>query len=373
MTIGPRLSLWFAFVLVVALLAMGMLSYYELVIEPRTKAASHREGRKERNEGPVEEVLEALTWCTVPALVLGLGGGWWLMRRTLAPIRRLTQAAERINEHNFGTRLERTGNGDELDRLTQVFNEMTERLQHSFARIREFTLHASHELKTPLTVIHSELETALHEPALALKDRSRLESQLDEIQRLSRIVDGLTLLTKAGNGQVQLARAPFRLDELMQEAAADAVSLARPKNIEVELGSCEPLSVVGDRHRMRQLLLNLTDNAIKYNHLEGKVELGLRAVAGSAEITISNSGPGIAVEMLPKIFDPFFRANSTRAEGVDGCGLGLSIAQWIANAHGGKINITSDPGGLTMAKVRLPIAKNLKPERTSESALSTHG
>jgi signal transduction histidine kinase len=375
-SIGPRLSLWFAFVLVAALLAMGMLSYYELVIEPRAKAAHHSHRRAKPEEGPIEEVLEALTWCAVPSLVFGLGGGWWLMRRMLAPIRELTQAAERITEHNFGTRLERTGNGDELDRLTQVFNEMTGRLQRSFSRIREFTLHASHELKTPLTVIHSELETALHEPALPSKDRTRLESQLDEIQRLTRIVDGLALLTKAGNGQLQLARALFRMDELMQEAAADAISLARSKRIDVKQGKCEPVSLVGDRHRMRQLLLNLTDNAVKYNHPEGTVELKLETVNGLAEITITNTGPGIAAEMLPKIFDPFFRANSTRDEGVDGSGLGLSIAQWIVNAHGGKINLVSEPGGLTIAKVRLPIAveKHTKAGRASgEAVLTTHG
>jgi signal transduction histidine kinase len=374
MTIGPRLTLWFAFVLVSALLAMGMLSYYELVIEPRSAPGIH-DARDSGEDGPVEEVLEALAWCAVPALILGLGGGWLLMRRTLAPIRSLTQAAERITEHNFGSRLSRTGNGDELDRLTQVFNEMTERLQGSFARIREFTLHASHELKTPLTVIHSELETALHEPGLAPGDRARLESQLDETQRLTRIVDGLTLLTKAGNGQVPLARANFRLDELVQEAVADAVSLARPKNIEVKLNKCEPLSMVGDRHRMRQLLLNLTDNAIKYNHPNGRVDLGLCATNGSAEITIANSGPGIASDLLPKVFDPFFRANTTRAEGVDGCGLGLSIAQWIANAHGGEIKIASGSSDLTIAKVSLPLSleNHSRLQRINESVLSTHG
>ena len=138
--------------------------------------------------------------------VLALGGGWWLMRKALAPVAALTQAAERITEHNLGERLQRTGNGDELDRLTEVFNAMTERLERSFTKMREFTLHASHELKTPLTVIHGELETALQETALDQARRSRLESELDEIQRLTKIVDGLTLLTKAGAGQITLTR-----------------------------------------------------------------------------------------------------------------------------------------------------------------------
>jgi len=175
-------------------------------------------------------------------------------------------------------------------------------------------------------------------------------------------VDGLTLRTKAGAGQVPLARDAFQLDELMHEACADAVSLARPHNINVNLGQCEALATVGDRHRMRQLLLNLTDNAIKYNQPSGSVALALRAVNGSAEISISNTGPGITPEMLPRIFDPFVRANPTRGEGVDGCGLGLSIARWIANAHGGQIKITSEPGQMTVARVILPISvqKDLK-------------
>src|SRR6266478_989175 len=180
MTIRVRLTFWYATVLVLSLFAMGGLSYYELVVEPRNKA------RAQAGAKNPEEVKEALAWSGIPALVLGLGGGWWLMRRTLAPIAALTQAAEQINEHNLKKPLARTGNGDELDRLTDVFNSMTERLHQSFTRIREFTLHASHELKTPLTVMHGELETALQNGPLTQTQRTRLESELDEVQRLTR-------------------------------------------------------------------------------------------------------------------------------------------------------------------------------------------
>jgi signal transduction histidine kinase len=233
MKIRTRLTLWFASVLVLSVLAMGLLCYYELVIEPRSKLGNDaRTASISAEEGPFE-LLEAIAWCGVPALVLGLGGGWWLMRRTLAPITALTRAAEQINEHNLATRITRSGNGDELDRLTEVFNLMTERLQNSFLRLREFTLHASHELKTPLTVMHGELETALQTEAITPAQRTRLESELDEVQRLSRIVDGLTLLTKADAGQVPLSRESVQLDELIREACVDAQSLARPHGIHV--------------------------------------------------------------------------------------------------------------------------------------------
>jgi len=360
MTIRTRLTFWFAGVLVVSLLAMGGLSYYELVIEPRNKAraqAAAKNPDEVKEDPPGEELLEALAWSGVPALILGLGGGWLLMRRALAPVADLTQAAQRINEHNLNQPLARSGNGDELDRLTEVFNSMTERLHQSFTRIREFTLHASHELKTPLTVMHGELETALQNETLPPPQRARLESQLDEVQRLTRIVDGLTLLTKADAGQIALAREQVHLDELVREAFADAQSLARPHDIAVTLKNCEPAMVLGDRHRLRQLLLNLTDNAIKYNQPNGIVTLALGRLGENAEVSIANTGPGIAPEMLPRVFDPFFRGDSSHSQAVEGCGLGLSIARWIVIAHDGAIEISSRPGDLTTAIVRLPICK----------------
>jgi signal transduction histidine kinase len=357
MTIRTRLTLWFTGILFVSLLAMGALSYYEFVMEPRSQAARAEAASKGPNaeEEEVGDILGILAWCGLPALVVGLGGGWWLMRKGLAPVAALTQAAERMNEHNLGRPLPRSGNGDELDRLTEVFNAMTERLNQSFARIREFTLHASHELKTPLTVIHGELERALQDETLSAAQRERLESELDEAQRLVKIVDGLTLLTKADAGQITLAREPLRLDELVREACEDAQSLARPQEIQVSLSTCEELKVTGDRHRLRQLLLNLTDNAIKYNERTGSVTIGLKRAGESAEITIANTGPGIPPEIQSRIFEPFFRGDPSHSNAVQGCGLGLSIARWIATAHGGTIQEASEPNSLTTMTIRLPL------------------
>ena len=358
MSIRTRLTLWYAGIMFVSLVAMGILSYHTFGPELRPFGHSTGDGTKpdDQDEGDLGEVFRIIFWCGAPSILLALGGGWWMMRRALAPVAALTRAAEHVNEHNLGERLPRTGDGDELDRLTEVFNAMTERLNQSFARIREFTLHASHELKTPLTVMHGELETALQDKALPGPQREQLESELDEVQRLAKIVDGLTLLTKADAGQITLARQPVRLDELVREACADAQSLARPHDIQVGVTACEELTVTGDRHRLRQLLLNLTDNAIKYNQRKGTVTLSLRRVAGNAEVAIANTGPGIPAETLPRVFDPFFRADASHSQTVEGCGLGLSIARWIVTAHRGTIQITSEPNRLTTAIVRLPLA-----------------
>jgi heavy metal sensor kinase len=356
-TIRARLTLWYAGIMFVSLLAMGWLTYREFGPEPHTATPTPRELKDaEEDKEDVREVLRIVLWCGVPAVVLAVVGGWWLTRKSLAPIMSLTHAAEKVTERNLHERLPRTGNGDELDRLTEVFNAMTARLDGSFQRIREFTLHASHELKTPLTVMHGELETALREEKLAAAPRERLLSQLDEVQRLSKIVDGLTLLTKADAGQVQLAREQVRLDELVRDTFADAQILAEPRGVSVELTACEELIVQGDRHRLRQLLLNFADNAIKYNAPGGRVTMNLRRADSAAEFIITNTGPGIAPEMLPRVFDRFFRGDSAHSNGVDGCGLGLSIAQWIVAAHGGSIRIASEPAKSTIITVRLPLA-----------------
>jgi signal transduction histidine kinase len=355
-SIRMRLTLWYAGIMFVSLLAMAILSYHAFAPEPRPVQNATPD---EADESDLGEIYRIIFWCGVPATLLALGGGWWMMRRALAPVVALTRAAERINEHNLTQWLPRSGSGDELDRLTEVFNAMTERLGQSFARIREFTLHASHELKTPLTVMHGELETALQDQRLTAPQRQQLESELDEVQRLAKIVDGLTLLTKADAGQIALARDPVRLDELVREACADAQSLARPHDIQVKLGACEALSVTGDRHRLRQLLLNLTDNAVKYNVPEGTVTLGLRRESQAAVVTVANTGPGIPPENLPRIFDPFFRGDSSHSQTVEGCGLGLSIARWIVSAHGGTLEVASDPNRLTTATVRLPLDRGV--------------
>ena len=355
MTIRTRLTAWYAAVMFVSLLAMALLMYREFAPEPRAKLEASIPKFEEGDEGDLAETLRIVFWCGVPASLFALAGGWFLMRRAMSPVTALTTATEQINESNLSRQLPRSGNGDELDRLTEVFNAMTARLDCSFQRIREFTLHASHELKTPLTVLHGELESALTDNNLPASQREHFFSQLDEIQRLAKIVDGLTLLTKADAGQIELKHEPVHLDEIVRDVFVDAQILARSANISVNLSTCEPTTIRGDKHRLRQLVLNLADNAIKYNQPGGTVEIALRRPNNSdAVLTVTNTGVGIAPEILPNVFNRFFRGDVSHNNAVEGCGLGLSIAQWIVTAHGGLIKITSEPTKRTTVIVELP-------------------
>jgi signal transduction histidine kinase len=349
MTIRTRLTLWFAAVFTLSLLVMGVGTFIEI------SEQLHHAHRQSPEERAAKETGEMIMEAGLPAVLLGLLGGWWLMRRTLAPVAELTRAVEKIHERNLSERLPRSGNGDELDRLTEVFNGMTARLDGSFQHIREFTLHASHELKTPLTILRGELETALRDEQVTPTQRERLASQIDEIERLAKVVDGLTLLTKADAGQIALKSEPVRLDELVRECVMDARILAQAQDLQVGLEPCNEATVSGDRHRLRQLLLNLTDNAVKYNQRHGRVDFWLQREGTSAVLKISNTGPGLPPELHGRVFERFFRGNTSDDQAIDGCGLGLSIAQWIVRAHGGTINFASQPNPLTTVTVQLPL------------------
>lgn len=349
MTIRARLTFWYAGMLLVSLLLMGGVLYYELVYE-------HRQGvPPEQQENPPKQMADILFMYGTPTFLLLLVGGWLLMRRTLAPVAAITAAAERVHSGNLCERLPRSGNGDELDRLTGVLNAMLARLDDSFSRVRDFTLHASHELKTPLTVMRGEVENLLDGTPCTAAQRESLAGHLEEILRLAQIVDQLALLARADAGLVPLAQDDVPLDELVREALDDARVLGARSGLKVALTACEPIRLRGDRDRLRQVLLNLVDNAVKYNQPNGDVTLSLTHDAAQALLTLTNTGPGIAPEQLPRVFDRFFRGAAARRLRADGSGLGLSIAQWIVHAHGGRLTVASDPERLTTVTVRLPI------------------
>ncbi|MCI0536616.1 MAG: HAMP domain-containing histidine kinase [Verrucomicrobiales bacterium] len=351
MTLRQRVALHYGAVLVVALSLVAGLTYHEVATERRLRKLI---GDTDESEVQRRKVFDVVVFSMIPFVLFA---GWWFTRRSLLPISNLAKTVERIQPHTLREPIPRTHNGDEVDRLTEVFNSMTARLHESFQQIREFTLHASHELKTPLTVMRAQLETRLQNAkSLSPEDLAWLESELNEVNRLSQIVDSLTLLAKGEAGQLKLERKPVRLDELVRESFEDAQIMAEPQGVKVTLGDCEAVEISGDRDRLRQLLLNLTDNAVKYNRPGGSVSIALRRRNGTAEVEIINTGEGIPPELQARIFERFVRGDEARSRAIEGCGLGLTICRWIVQSHAGTIELSTDAGKKTTALVRLPIA-----------------
>ena len=311
-------------------------------------------------DGSMRETTDAHWWPVMiaaaascaPVLLLSLAS-WWFTRRCLAPIVTLTQAAERIRGDNLHHRMPLSGRGDELDRLASVINDMIQRLDDAFCQIRTFTLHASHELKTPLTILMAGFEKALLDASLSDQHRTQLLNWLHELERLNRIVSGLTLLTQGDAHQVDLNLEIVDLVELATDTAAEAETLGHQLGLQVSVVAASPCYVRADRNRLRQLLLNITDNAVKYNRPQGYVVYEVHLCGNQGVVGIRSGGRGIDADELPRIFDRFFRSSTSRGTVAEGCGLGLSIAKWIAEEHGGSLTAASSPDN-TLLTLTLP-------------------
>lgn len=349
MKIRTRISIWYAGLLAASLVLLSSILYYELIIERQSETVS-----AQIEETIEHQIAEVVLYYGAPTVFILLGAGWYVIKRALNPLDAFTMAVERIHATSMHERLPRNDQGDELDRLAEMFNHTLARLENSYKQIRGFTMNASHELKTPLAVLHVQLETLLSSPDVTVDHREAIASQLDEVQRLTRIVEGLTTLAKADVGLFPLNLEPVNLDELVRDCYGDMLILSQSKNISSELKRCDPTIIHGDRHRLRQLLLNLSDNAIKYTEIKGSIIVCLRQLDGYAELSMTNSGPGIEPNQLPNVFDRFYRGKSSTKNEAEGCGLGLSIVQWIVEAHHGTIDLISEPNAYTTATVKLP-------------------
>jgi heavy metal sensor kinase len=307
---------------------------------------------------PVEDALQRLLLVLAVmlpvALAVSLAAGWFLAGRALAPVEGITQAARRIAEGDLGQRLAVPVAADEIGTLAATFNDMIAKLDASFQQVRRFSADASHELRTPLTVMKGETELALRRPRAPEDYRLVLESNLEEIDRLTRIVDELLFLSRADLGEVKMASLPVRLDELIRDVHKQASVLGQEHGAQVSLGTLAPATVLGDELRLRELLLNLVDNAVKYSRPGGRVEIVLAAEGGAARLSVSDQGIGIAPDAQARIFDRFYRTNEARAHAKQGTGLGLSICKWIAETHKGRIEVESRPREGSRFTVVLP-------------------
>ncbi len=290
------------------------------------------------------------------ALAVSLAGGWFLAGRALRPVDKITLAAQRIAAGDLSQRLSMPAAHDEIGRLADTFNNMIGRLDTSFRQIRQFTSDASHELRTPLTVMKGETDLVLRRPRLLDDYKSVLESNLEEIDRMTRIVDELLFLSRADMGEVRVESLPVAMESLVEDIHRQAKLLAQDRHIEVLLGTVMPVVVQGDDLRLRELLLNLVENAMKYSHSDGKVEIALLNDGREARLSVTDYGIGIAPADHKKIFQRFFRTDVARGHTKKGTGLGLAICAWIAELHKGRIEVKSDLGQGSTFTVVLPLA-----------------
>ena len=323
----------------------------------------------------VEDALNTLLIIlivTVPSiLMIASLGGQFLANKALKPVDRVTQTARMITSQNLNQRIQTLKVKDEISRLIDTFNEMISRLDQSFRQIKQFTTDASHELKTPLTILKGEVEVALRKKRPLHEYEQILESNLEEIDRMSKIVEDLLLLSKADIGEIRLNREDIHLTRFISGLTEQMKILAQPKNIRIEISNHQnEIHVLGDTLRMRELFINLIENGIKYTEAGGSILITLtKETDGSvnpltpkenkavtfAKIIVADTGIGIAKEDQEKIFNRFFRVDKARSREQGGSGLGLSICKWIVEAHQGEITVESEPGKGSSFIVRLPL------------------
>jgi heavy metal sensor kinase len=328
----------------------------------------------------LEEVEDALSTLfiiliiTVPfALMVASLGGQFLAHKALKPVDDITQTARMITSQNLNQRISPLKVKDEISRLIETFNGMISRLDQSFRQIKQFSSDASHELKTPLTILKGEVEVMLRKERTQQEYQQTLKSNLEEVNRMSQIVEDLLLLSKADTGQIKLNKEDIDLAEILNEVVAQMDMLARSKRLHLSLSdNHQDIHIFGDALRIRELLINLIENGIKYTEEGGSIHISLQKEYPPpvdnqshwvekerekfARIIVSDTGIGISMEDQEKIFNRFFRVDKARSREQGGSGLGLSICKWIVEAHQGEIKVESEFGKGSSFTVKLPLS-----------------
>jgi len=329
---------------------------------------------------PVDTAVHQLSWllaAAVPLVILiTAGGGYILIRRSLRQVARVTRQAENITQRNLSQRLPHLSTGDELEELSLALNRMIDRLETAFQNSKQFLADASHELRTPLTILRAELEELAREQTIRRDEAKlpenphekvehagrarlpddtadRLGSVLEEVERLARIVDQLFALSRLDAGEAQEERVGLDLGELTATTVEQMRLLGEDRNIALTCRT-EPAPMRGDRARLKQVLVNLLDNAIKYTPRGGAIKVVVQVAGSDVVLTVTDTGMGIPAAALPHVFKRFYRADPARSRETEGAGLGLAIARSICLAHGGTIEATSAEGQGTKIEARFP-------------------
>jgi heavy metal sensor kinase len=286
-------------------------------------------------------------------LTFGALGGLWIARRSLAPLSRLADRAQRITAEQLHERLPVEGASGELDRLAAAFNDTFARLEGSFAQLKRFTADVSHELRTPLTALRTVGEVALRGSHDAEGYREVIGSMLEEVDRLTRLTDELLTLARADAGEAKLHLEPVEIGALVREVAGHLAVLAEEKEQSLVIEG-ESAVAQGDRSVLRQALVNLAVNAIKYSPERARIRLGAGRRGEEAFLEVADEGPGIAPEHRERLFERFYRVDKSRSRGMGGTGLGLALVRWAAEAHGGHVELETEVGRGSTFRIVLP-------------------
>jgi len=309
---------------------------------------------KQPIEDTVDSFLEGLAWLIPAGVLLAAIASWFMASRALQPVAALGKAASEIAVSSLDRRLPVQGTNDELDQLAVQFNETLARLERAVVEMKQFTASISHELRTPLAILRGEAEVALMQMSSAEHYRRVLASQLEEFEKLTRMINQLLTLARAESGEVQIAKEPVNVSQMVERLAEELEPVASSKHLRLS-SKCEPdVTIDGDSGWIERIVLNLVDNAIKFTRPGGHVNVRVSKNAHTAMLEVQDNGIGIAPEALPHIFERFYRTDPSRSNRADGAGLGLSLVKWAVDQHHGSIDVESTPGEGTRFRIKLP-------------------
>jgi len=363
-SIRVRLTTWYSAALTLMMIVYAAATYVAVRHEfyEQLEVEAHADARDEMltGEARIEQQLGEVLLVLVVGLpvIVGLAGvgGYVLARRALAPIDHLAADARRITAERLHERLSVSNTHDEIGRLAAVINETFARLESSFDQLRRFTADASHELRTPLSVIRGIGELGLRETRTPAEYKDAMGSMLEEVDRLTRLVDTLLQLSRGDAGTIRLSHERIDLADLARGVVVSLGILAEERQQRFQVDAPAAVPVLADRLVLRDAVANLVDNALKYGPAESAVDVAVCRQGDRAVLTIADQGPGIPIEHRDRIFDRFYRVDEGRSREMGGAGLGLAIAKWAVESNGGTIALVSNAHSGAAFRITLPLA-----------------
>ncbi len=295
-------------------------------------------------DNALSRYVDVLMWRVLPSLAVGLLAIWWMARVVLAPLSRLAADTRRIGIGTLDRRLTLRGTGDQLDEVAAAFNDTLARLEAAVGDMRQFSSALAHELRTPLAALRGEIELSLLRRQSDIGEEQSLTSQIEEIEKLTRLINQLLTLARAESGEIPLTAQAVDLATLASVVTEQLEPVAQAHDLSLTCVVKQPVTVIGDRGWLERLLLNLLDNAMKFTAQGGRVTVCVSQHGDHARLDVSDTGIGLTKDAIPRIFERFYRGDPARSPATDGAGLGLSLVKWIADRHEGRIEVESRPG-----------------------------